>query len=137
MADVGQVARLPAIASAMAREMTKARLRAVGIDSLLSLGDLGSSEVDVHVGVRATGSGIHSEPVLDEATRLVARKNHPECARRLSRRRLSSLRHVGVAMAPGRGFRAPVAALRRAQGKSWELRVRFSHRLIGAAKPFP
>ena len=110
MADAGQVARLPRIASAMAREMPNARLRVVGIDSLLSLGDLASTEVDVHVGVRATGSGIHSEPLLDERTVLVARKNHPECARRLSRRRLGLLRHVAVEMAPGRGFRDTVTS---------------------------
>jgi DNA-binding transcriptional LysR family regulator len=59
--------------------------------------------------VRATGSGIHSEPLLDEETLLMASKSHPECARRLSRRRLSGLRHVGVEMAPGRGFRDLVA----------------------------
>lgn len=110
MADAGQVAWLPSIASALAREMPNARLRVVGIDSLLALGDLGSTEVDLHVGVRATGPGIHSEPLLDEPTLLVARKNHPECARRLSRRRLGSLHHVAVEMAPGRGFRDAVTS---------------------------
>jgi DNA-binding transcriptional LysR family regulator len=109
MADAGQVARLPGIASAMAREMPNARLRVVGIDSLLSLGDLASTEVDLHLGVRATGPGLHAEPLLDEQTVLVARKDHPRCARRLSRRRLGSLHHVSVEMAPGRGFRDPVA----------------------------
>jgi DNA-binding transcriptional LysR family regulator len=109
MADAGQVARLPSIASALAREMPNARLRVVGIDSLLSLGDLGSTEVDLHVGVRATGPGIHAVPLLDEPTVLVARKDHPACAGRLSRRQLGSLRHVGVEMAPGRGFRDKAA----------------------------
>jgi DNA-binding transcriptional LysR family regulator len=109
MADAGQVAWLPSIASAVAREMPNARLRIVGIDSLVALGDLGSTEVDLHIGVRATGTGIHAEPLLDEPTVLVARKNHPQCARRLSRGRLGSLRHVGLEMAPGRGFRDPVA----------------------------
>jgi DNA-binding transcriptional LysR family regulator len=109
MADAGQVARLPSVAAAMAREMPNARLRVVGIDSLLSLGDLASTEVDLHLGVRATGPGIHAEPLLDERTVLVARKDHPGCARRLSRGLLASLRHVGVEMAPGRGFRDPIA----------------------------
>ena len=85
--------------------MPNARLRVVDIASLLSLGDLGSTEVDLHVGVRATGPGIHAESLLDERTVLVARNDHPACARRLSRRGLASLRHVGVEMAPGRGFR--------------------------------
>ena len=111
MADVGQVARLPSIASAMARQMPNARLRVVGIDSLLSLGDLGSTEVDLHVGVRATGPGIHAEPLLDERTVLVARKGPSRSAPAGSRAaRLGSLRHVGVEMAPGRGFRDQVAA---------------------------
>jgi DNA-binding transcriptional LysR family regulator len=110
MADAGQVARLPRIVSAMARQMPNARLRVVGIDSLLSLGDLASTEVDLHFGVRATGPGIHAEPLFDEQTVLVARKHHPERARRLSRSRLGSLRHVGVEMAPGRGFRDLTAA---------------------------
>lgn len=116
MADAGQVAWLPNIASALVREMPKARLRVVDIASLLSLGDLGSTEVDLHVGVRATGAAIHAEPLLDERTVLVARNGHPACARKLSRRRLGSLRHVGVEMAPGRGFRDPVSiAYARAQ----------------------
>src|SRR5581483_10397968 len=110
MADAGQVARLPGIASAMARQMPQARLRVVGIDSLLSLGDLGSTEVDLHVGVRATGPGIHAQPLLDEPTVLVARKDHPEHGRRLSRVRLGALRHVAVEMAPGRGIRDPITA---------------------------
>lgn len=109
IADAGQVARLPSIASALGREMPNARLRVVGIDSLLSLGDLASSEVDLHVGIRARGPGIHAEPLHSEPMRLLARKNHPECAVRLTRGRLGALRHVGVEMAPGRGFRDPVA----------------------------
>ena len=110
MADVGQVAHLPRIVSALAREMPNARLRVVGIDSLLSLGDLASTEVDLHLGVRATGPGIHAERLFDEPTVLVARKDQPACARKLSRRQLGSLHHVGVEMAPGRGFRDPIAA---------------------------
>jgi DNA-binding transcriptional LysR family regulator len=110
MADAGQVAWLPRIVTAMAREMPSARLRVVGIASLVSLGNLGSTEVDLHVGVRATGPGIHAEALLEEQTVLVARKDHPACARKLTRRRLESLRHVGVEMAPGQGFRDAVAA---------------------------
>jgi DNA-binding transcriptional LysR family regulator len=110
VADAGQVAWLPSIASAMAREMPNARLRVMGIDSLLSLGDLGSTEVDLHVGVRAAGPGIHTEPLLDERTVLVARREHPLCTGKLSRSRLGFLRHVGVEMAPGRGLRDSVAA---------------------------
>ena len=111
IADAGQVARLAGIVAALAREMPNARLRVVGIDSLLSLGGLSSPEVDLHIGVRASLPGIHAEPLFDEPTVLVARKDHPACARRLTRQRLGSLQHVGVEMAPGRGLRDPIAAV--------------------------
>jgi DNA-binding transcriptional LysR family regulator len=116
MADSAQVALLPSIAAALSRDMPKARLRVVDIASLLSLGDLGSGQVDLHVGVRASGPGIHAEALLAERALLVARKEHPACARKLSRARLGSLRHVGVEMAPGRGVRDQLArAYARAQ----------------------
>ncbi len=109
MADAGQVASLPAIAAAFAKAMPSARLRVVGIESLLTLGDLGSTEVDLHFGIRATGPGIHAEALYDEPTVLVARAR-AELRGKLSQQRVSNLRHVAVEMAPGRGFRDPVAA---------------------------
>src|SRR5260370_34737495 len=48
MADAGQVTWLPSIASALSKRMPNARLRDGGVDSLVSLGDLGSTEVDLH-----------------------------------------------------------------------------------------
>lgn len=110
MADAGQVASLPAIAAALAQSMPRARLRVVGIESLLTLGDLSSTEVDLHFGMRATGPGIHAEALYDEPTVLVARTAHPELRAKPSRQRLSALLHVGVELAPGRGFRDPFAA---------------------------
>jgi DNA-binding transcriptional LysR family regulator len=110
MADAGQVASLPAIAAAFARSMPNARLRVIGIESLLTLGDLGSTEIDLHFGVRATGPGVHAEALYDEPMVLVARAAHPAHGAKLSRERLSSLRHVGVELAPGRGFRDLLAA---------------------------
>jgi DNA-binding transcriptional LysR family regulator len=110
MADAGQVAWLPRIASSLSKAMPKAGLRVVGIESLLALGDLGSGEIDVHVGVPAKGPQLHSEPLYDEPVILVARKGNRACAGRLTRRRLGLLRHVRVEMAPGRGFRDALAA---------------------------
>jgi len=110
MADAGQVAWLPSIASALSKTMPKARLRVVGIDSLLALGDLASGDVDLHLGVSAKGPGLHSELLHDEPTLLVARKHNRQIIGKLSRKRLGLLRHVGVEMAPGRGFRDPLAA---------------------------
>jgi DNA-binding transcriptional LysR family regulator len=110
MADALQLAWLPAIAMSLSRTMPLARLRVVGIESLLSLGDLASGEVDLHLGVIAKGPGIHSEPVRQEPTRLVARRAHPACRGKISRQRLARLAHVGVELAPGRGFRDRLAA---------------------------
>jgi DNA-binding transcriptional LysR family regulator len=109
MADAGQVASLPAIAAAFVKAMPHARLRVVGIESLLTLGDLGSTEVDLHFGIRATGPGIHALPLYDEPTVLVARARHPVQRAKLNPQRLAALQHVAVDMAPGRGFRDPIA----------------------------
>jgi len=105
MADAGQVTQLPPLVALLATRMPEARLRVVGIDALLSLGDLASADVDAHVGVKATGPGIHAQPLFTEPLVLVARKGNAACTGRLSRQRMAQLRHVAVELAPGRGFR--------------------------------
>jgi DNA-binding transcriptional LysR family regulator len=109
VADVGQHAWVPRLANAMQREMPRAKLRVVGIESLLALGDLSSPEVDVHVGIAAKGAGLHAEPLLEVPTVLVARRGHPAPRRRLNARALSTLRHVRVEMVPGKNFADPFA----------------------------
>ncbi|RKH30408.1 LysR family transcriptional regulator [Corallococcus sp. CA041A] len=110
VADAGQVTWGPRIAARMAGEMPNARLAVVGIASLVALGDLTSSQVDLHIGLAGRGAGLHVEPLLDERTVLVARDDHPGLAKRLSARALGALRHVGVEMVPGKGFRDLVGA---------------------------
>jgi DNA-binding transcriptional LysR family regulator len=105
VADSGQVVRLPWLAALMAEQMPRARLRVVGIDSLVSLGGLAGSEVDVAIGPGEKAPGVHLEPLFEERTVLVARRGHPDVAARLSRAALATLRHVAVQMAPGRGLR--------------------------------
>src|SRR5882672_7724264 len=63
VADVGQVAWVPRLATGMRRELPLAYLRVVGIDALVSLGDLTSSEIDLHLGVAGKGPGFHAEPL--------------------------------------------------------------------------
>ncbi|NNB85910.1 LysR substrate-binding domain-containing protein [Corallococcus exiguus] len=109
VADAGQVTWGPRIAARMAGEMPNARLSVVGIASLVALGDLTSSQVDLHIGLAGRGAGLHIEPLLDERTVLVAR-DHPGLTKRLSARALGALRHVGVEMVPGKGFRDLVGA---------------------------
>ena len=111
VADVGQVAWIPRLAIAMRRELPLAHLRVVGIDALVSLGDLGSSDIDLHLGIRSKGPGLHVEPLLEDRSLLVARRDHPSAAAgKLSRRALADLRHVRVDMVPGKRFGDPFAA---------------------------
>lgn len=105
VADAGQITWVPRIAAWMTAEMPNARLSVVGIDSLVSLGDLASSQIDLHIGLAGRGAGLHIEPLLDERTVLVARRDHPALGKRLSSRALGTLRHVGVEMVPGKAFR--------------------------------
>ena len=111
IADAGQITWVPRIADVMAREMPRAHLRVVGIDSLLSLGDLTSSEVDLHFGKPAKGPGLHVEVLFEERLVLVARRGHPAAGKRLTKRALGALRHVRVEMLPGRSLRDPIAAV--------------------------
>ncbi|MGE0454448.1 MAG: LysR family transcriptional regulator [Vicinamibacteria bacterium] len=104
VADAGQLTWVPWIAAQMAKELPSARLSVVGIDSLVSLGDLASPAIDLHIGVPGKGAGLHFERLLEERTVLVARRGHPAHGKQLSRRALGALRHVGVEMVPGRGI---------------------------------
>ncbi|WP_328700768.1 LysR family transcriptional regulator [Corallococcus silvisoli] len=110
VADAGQLTWVPRIVARMTQEMPKASLGVVGIDSLVSLGDLASSQVDLHIGMPGRGTGLHIEPLLEERMVLVARSGHPALGARLSSRALGALRHVGVEMVPGRAFRDRVGA---------------------------
>ncbi|MDF2697917.1 MAG: nahR, partial [Labilithrix sp.] len=92
VADAGQVTWGPRIAAAMARDMPRAHLRVVGIDSLISLGDLTSAEIDLHLGMAGKGPGLHIEALFAERTVLVARRRHPALGKRLSRGKLAELR---------------------------------------------
>jgi DNA-binding transcriptional LysR family regulator len=107
IADSGQLVRLPHLARLLHREMPQARLRVVGIDTLLSSGGLGGTEVDVAVAALPDRPpGVHMVPLYEERTVLIVRRHHPRVGARLSKAELASLRHVDVQVAPGRGYRA-------------------------------
>lgn len=110
VADLGQVLWSSRLVAAMRREMPLAHLRVVGIDALVSLGDLTSSEIDLHVGIPAKGPGLHVVPLLEERSALAARREHPVFERRVTRRALGELGHVRVEMVPSKNFRDPFAA---------------------------
>lgn len=105
IAEPGQLAWLPRIAARLRTTMPRATLRVVGIDSLVALGDLASPELDLHVGMPATGPGVRTEPLTHERTVLVARRRHPAVGKRLSPTALGALTHVVVQMLPARGLR--------------------------------
>jgi DNA-binding transcriptional LysR family regulator len=107
VADVGQMTWVPRIVQAMRRELPLANLRVVGIDGLIALGDLGSSEIDVHLGVPSDAPGVHAKALVEERMVLVARAHHPVVRTIPSRARLAGLGHVAVDMVAGRNFRDP------------------------------
>jgi DNA-binding transcriptional LysR family regulator len=107
VADAGQVVRLPAIAAAFAATMPRALLRVIGIDSLVSMGGLAGTAVDVVIGVGEKGPGIRAEPLFEERTVLVGAATGPK---RLSRQALEECRHVGVEMVPSLAGRDLTAA---------------------------
>jgi DNA-binding transcriptional LysR family regulator len=110
IADAGQLTRLPGLARLVSKEMPRARLRIVGIDTFLSSGGLAGTEVDVGIMAPAEkGPGVHMTPLYEEHTALVARvrhRAHPVAATgRVTKTQLAALQHVDVQVAPGRGFR--------------------------------
>lgn len=115
IADAGQIVRLPDLANLFAREMPRARLRVVGIDTLLSTGGLGGTEVDVAIAAipEPAPPGVHMVPLYEERTVLVARRGHPRLGLRVSKAALATLRHVDVQVAPGKGYRDLPAAYAR------------------------
>ena len=110
IADVFQLVKLPAIVSAVAAKMPRARLRVLSIDTLVASGGLGGTEVDVVIGAGDKGPGVHATPLYEERVVLVARAGHPALRGRLSKAKLAALRHVDVQVAPGKGNQRVAAA---------------------------
>jgi DNA-binding transcriptional LysR family regulator len=115
IADAGQIVQVPRLAAELTRHMPRARLRVVGIDTLLSSGGLAGTEVDVALAALPNeGPGVRSIALYEEQSVLVARNKHPVLGYRVAKRDLSALRHVDVHVAPGHGYRELAAAYRRA-----------------------
>ena len=105
LSDVGQIALLPRIAELFAKEMPRASLRAVGIDSLILLGGLAGPEVDLVLGPDQGSADIHSEALFEQRAILICRARHPALKSRTPPMSNSTLRHVAVEMAPDQGLR--------------------------------
>lgn len=110
VADVGQWAQLPRVVGLLAREMPRARVRVVSIDTLHAAGGLAGGAADVLIGVGESGPGIHLVPLYEERVQLVARAAHPRAKARVSKKTLGTLEHVEVHVSPGRGSRPLTAS---------------------------
>jgi DNA-binding transcriptional LysR family regulator len=101
-ADNSQIADVPPVAAALAREMPLARLRVVSIDYLIASGGLAAGEIDVAVGVRKRTSGIHVTPLYKDTAVAVVRRDHPLVGKRLTRSSFAQLGFIDVHIALGR-----------------------------------
>jgi DNA-binding transcriptional LysR family regulator len=114
LADAGQLARLPRLAASVAERLPQARLRVVNVDTMLALGGLGGTEVDVAIGVSHAAPGIHRQALYDERYVVVTRRGHPRLSSRASLRALAAEGHAEVHVAFGK----PSPALERAYKKA-------------------
>ncbi len=106
VADAGQLSRLPKLVQLLAKEIPRAQLRVVGVDTYVSSGGVGKGEIDVAlIAVDEEGPGIHATPLYRETSLLVSRRGHKHARKRISKTQLGELRHVDVQVAPGRGYR--------------------------------
>jgi DNA-binding transcriptional LysR family regulator len=105
IADAGQLARLPRLTALVAAAMPRARLRVVSVDTMIALGGLAGTEVDVAVGVADPAPGIHRVPIYEEHSAVVVRRGH-RLGERAGKRALAEARYVDVHVAFGKPSRA-------------------------------
>ncbi|MFT3696592.1 MAG: LysR family transcriptional regulator [Kofleriaceae bacterium] len=114
VADAGQLARLPKLASLVATELPKATLRVVNVDTMVALGGLAGTEVDVAIGVADPAPGLHREHIYDEHSVIVARRHHPRLHTRATAKQLAAERFVEINVAFGKPSRVVEAGFRAA-----------------------
>ncbi|HEY4176255.1 MAG TPA: LysR family transcriptional regulator [Kofleriaceae bacterium] len=104
MADAGQLGRLPTIAALLATEMPRAQLRVVNVDTMVALGGLAGTEVDVAIGMHDPTPQIHRQEIYEEHFVLVVRRGHPRLGRpkRSTTSQLAEERFVEVHVAFGK-----------------------------------
>ncbi|WP_438029929.1 LysR family transcriptional regulator [Sorangium sp. So ce233] len=118
-ADNSQIADVPPVAAALAREMPLARLRVVSIDYLVASGGMSAGGIDAVIGLRKGDPGLRAVPLYRDPTVGMVRRGHPVVTgKRLARSAFPRLGFVDVHITlgrPGRG-RALVEEAFRAQG---------------------
>lgn len=101
MTDAHQISALPAIAARFGREMPRARLRVVSVDTLVSHGDLAGGAADLALGPIGDGPGLCWRLLYEEEGVLLLRRGHPD-AKRFTREAFERLGHVDPHIALGR-----------------------------------
>ncbi|WP_434047739.1 MULTISPECIES: LysR family transcriptional regulator [Sorangium] len=117
-ADNSQIADVPPVAAALAREMPLARLRVVSIDYLVASGGMSAGGIDAAIGLRKGDPGLRAVPLYRDPTVGVVRHDHPIVRQRLTRGSFPRLGFIDVHIPlgrPGRGHAMVEQALR-AQG---------------------
>ncbi|MGK3994302.1 LysR family transcriptional regulator [Sorangium sp. So ce1024] len=118
-ADNSQIADVPPVAAALAREMPLARLRVVSIDYLLASGGLSGGGVDAAIVLRRHEPGLRAATLYRDPAVGMVRRDHPVVTgKRLARSAVPRLGFIDVHIPlgrPGRGH-ALVEEAFRAQG---------------------
>ncbi len=102
LSDTDQLASLSAIARAVARELPRARLVIVSIDTLISSGGLEGSTIDAALGPAEPLDGIHARALYEDEAVFIVRKGHPRVRRSLSAARFNAEGHVDVHLVLGK-----------------------------------
>ena len=110
VADAGQLSRLPKLAALVIATLPQARLRVVNVDTMVALGGLAGTEVDVAVGVADPAPQLHRRQIYAEHSVVIARDDHPRLRTRASKRDLAAERHVEVHVAFGKASRIVAGA---------------------------
>lgn len=105
MADAAQIARLPHISALLAIEMPMTKMRVVDVDTMIALGGLAGTEVDVAIGVSDPSPGIHRQMIYEEEYVVVARRKHPRVGKKASKSTLAAEEHVDIHVALGKPSR--------------------------------
>ncbi|AUX39091.1 LysR family transcriptional regulator [Sorangium cellulosum] len=101
-ADNSQLADVPPLAAALAREMPLARLRVVSIDALMAAGGLSADGIDMAIGLRRRQPGVRVAPLYEDPIAAVVRRDHPAVGKRLTRSAFARLAFIDVHLALGR-----------------------------------
>jgi DNA-binding transcriptional LysR family regulator len=135
-ADSNQVADVPRVIEAFAKELPRAKLRIVSSDYLVSSDGLVTGEIDAAFGVAGMplGPGLHSRTVYDEFATLVVGRDHPRVRGRMTPDLFNSLQHIDVQVALGKaGTGHEIADLQwRKQGLSRTVALTVPHFVAAA-----